>query len=146
MMRFGRIDAIFPVLPADEKGRQAIIRAQAKMQGAEVEDAAVVALAKATPKYSAADLAGLITKARKLARRDGRATISKADAMRAHQLIRPNGLDKVDDYIRAAVAACNDAEYLPTELAQLLDDRAALAAQVQASGLAGSGERRRRDM
>jgi SpoVK/Ycf46/Vps4 family AAA+-type ATPase len=143
MMRSGRIDAIFPVLPADEKGRQGIIRAQAKAQGVEIEEAAVSALAKATPKYSAADLAGLVTKAKKLARRDGRTTVSKADATRAHSLIRPNGLDKVDGYIKAAVAACNDAEYLPDDLAALLNDRATLRKEVAAELDAPTGRGRR---
>jgi hypothetical protein len=132
LLRFGRMDAIIPVLLPDEAERKAIIAAQARSQGAQMDVRAVAALAGATPKYSAADLGAVVRKARMLARRAGVDCITPELAQRAMALIRPNSPATADYYTLLAVNACNDAELLPPEYAGLLADRATLQAQIAA--------------
>lgn len=133
LMRFGRMDAVIPVLLPDETERAAIITAQARSQGTSITDRAVASLASATPKYSAADLGGIIRKARTLARREGSAAVTPELAARAMSLIRPNSPGTADYYTLLAVNACNDAELLPPEYAGLLADRAALQEKIAAA-------------
>ncbi|NNJ13618.1 ATP-binding protein [Chloroflexales bacterium ZM16-3] len=132
LLRFGRIDAIIPVLLPDAAERAAIITAQARSQGAQIAVPAVAALAGATPNYSAADLGAVVRKARVLARREGRDTITPELAHRALSLIRPNSPATADYYTLLAVNACNDAEHLPPEYAGLLADRTSLQEQIAA--------------
>jgi hypothetical protein len=73
----------------------------------------------------------VVTKARKLARRDGRADITPVDAMRAIDTLRPSGAGQADYFTMLAVQACNDTDLLPPRFAALLDDRATLARQIQ---------------
>lgn len=133
LLRFGRVDAVIPVLLPDETERGAIIAAQARSQGATITDRAVAALAAATSKYSAADLGAVIRKARTLVRREGGTAITPEVAARAMSLIRPNSPSKADYYTLLSVNACNDAELLPPEYAGLLADRAELQAQIAAA-------------
>jgi SpoVK/Ycf46/Vps4 family AAA+-type ATPase len=133
LLRFGRMDAIIPVLLPDEAERGAIIVAQARTQGAAIDVGAVAALAAATPQYSAADLGAVVRKARMLARREGHAGITPALAQQAMTLIRPASPATADYDTLLAVGACNDAELLPPEYAGLLTDRAALQAQLAAA-------------
>lgn len=133
LMRFGRVDAIIPVLLPDETERGAIITAQARMQGAGITDKAVASLAAVTDKYSAADLGGIVRKARTLARREAASAITPEIVIRAKSLIRPNSPATADYYTLLAVNACNDAELLPPEYAGLLADRAALQERIAAA-------------
>jgi SpoVK/Ycf46/Vps4 family AAA+-type ATPase len=132
MLRFGRTDAIIPVLLPDEQERGAIIKAQARGQGATITDDAVASMAAATPKYSAADLGAVVRKARMLGRREGGDTITPELAQRAMTLIRPNSPAKAEYYTLLAINACNDAEHLPPEYAGLLTDRAELQQRIAA--------------
>jgi len=133
LLRFGRVDAVIPVLLPDEPERQAVIAAQARSQGAEIAPTAVTVLAAATAKYSAADLGAVVRKARMLARRAGGTAITIELAQRALTLLRPSSPAKADYYTLLAINACNDAEHLPPEYAGLLADRAALQEQIAAA-------------
>lgn len=150
LLRFGRIDAIIPVLLPDEAERGAIIVAQARSQGAQIAERAVATLAASTPNYSAADLGAVVRKARMVARREGGDTITPELAQRALTLIRPNSPATADYYTLLAINACTDAEHLPPAYAGLLTDRASLQAQIAAvapdAPRVAEGPRRGRDL
>jgi transitional endoplasmic reticulum ATPase len=121
-----------------------IIEAQARMQGATLDRGVATWLADNTNDYSAADLEALVMKGRKLAGRAGHKSVTLADMQQAHRLIRSESPQMADYYTRLAIAACNDAEFLPPEYAALLDDRAALEQSIEAAEPA-SQRRQRRD-
>lgn len=127
LMRFGRIDAVIPVLLPDQVERLAVLAAQAKAQEATVDGAALQMLAANTEGYSAADLAALVSKARRL----GNGYIGPAEAARALQAIRPNSLQMAEFYTLLAVQAVNDADLLPPAYAALLADRQQLQRRIE---------------
>lgn len=127
LMRFGRIDAVIPVLLPDREERAAILAAQARAQGTEMTPAAVSALVDGSEGYSAADLAALVAKARRL----GGGRIGTEEATRALQAIRPNSLQLAEYYTLLAVQAVNDADLLPPAYARLLADRQQLRQQIE---------------
>jgi len=137
LKRSGRIDAIIPVLLPDEPERAAIALAAAASQGCELPPKTAAYIAGRTDRYSAADIAAIVTKARKSARAEGRSGIIAADAMHALDTLRPATTQKADYFTMLAVQACNDTELLPPRYAALLDDRANLAQQIQAQEPAG---------
>ena len=133
-MRFGRIDAIIPVLLPEEPERAQIALATAKSQ--DIDSGPETAIPTSPParnKYSAADIAAIITKARKLARGAGHDGIIGADAMRAIDSLKPTTLKNADYFTLLAVEACNDTDLLPPNYAALLDDRAGLQRQLDAT-------------
>ncbi len=132
LLRFGRVDAIVPVLLPGEDARREIALAQVRTQKGEIEPEAATLLSVQTDKYSAADIAAVVSKARKLAAREGRAQISQQDAEQALRFIRPATPGIADWYTLLAIQACNDAELLPTEYAQMMMDRAALRSKIKA--------------
>lgn len=132
LLRFGRVDAIVPVLLPDEAARRGIICAQAAGQGAGIEETAVAVIAEQSENYSAADIAAVVTKSWKLARRNGRNAISEVEAAQALRLIRPATPQIAEYYTLLAVQACNDAELLPARYQSLLADRAQLQNQLEA--------------
>jgi len=132
LLRFGRMDAIIPVLLPDEAARESIIAAQARTQEIAIEVDALTAIAGTTDKYSAADLAAIIAKARKLTRRTGGRAITVAVARAALLYIRPT-MQNADWYTLLAIQACNDAEHLPEQYAQLLTNRQELQSQIKVS-------------
>ena len=74
LLRPGRFDLIIPVLLPEPEARRDILLAQARLQGGVIiEPAALDLLTGQSDQYSAADLAFLIRKARKLAERQRRA-------------------------------------------------------------------------
>jgi transitional endoplasmic reticulum ATPase len=133
LLRFGRMDAIIPVLLPDESARCGIIAAQARMQGAAIAPDAIAQLAAQTENYSAADLAALVAKSRKLARRAGCETVALEQVTQALTLIRPATAtsNQAEWYTLQAVSACNDAEYLPPKYAALLANRQDLSTQIR---------------
>jgi SpoVK/Ycf46/Vps4 family AAA+-type ATPase len=133
LLRFGRVDAIIPVLLPEEAERRDIILAQAREQAVTVTDDALNLLASRTDKYSPADLAAVVTKARKLAVRTQQDLVNREEIEEALRLIRPATPAIADYYTLLAVQACNDAELLPPRYAKLLEDREALQARVKAS-------------
>jgi len=137
LKRSGRIDAIIPVLLPEEPERAAIALATAAREGAELGPQTAAYIAGRTDRYSAADIAAIVTKARKAARAEGRAGIIGADALHALDTLRPATTQKADYFTMLAVQACNDTELLPPRYAALLDDRANLAQQIQAQEPAG---------
>lgn len=132
LLRFGRMDAIIPVLLPDENARRGIILAQARGQGiASVSDAALTILASQTNDYSAADLAAVVDKAKKLARRAARSEVGQEEVELALRLIRPATPQIARRYTLMAVQACNDAERLEPPYDAYLSDRDRLQAQIE---------------
>lgn len=131
LLRFGRMDAIVPILLPDAPARAGIIQAQAAMQRTTIAPEAIATLAEATENYSAADLAALVTKARKLATRGGQMAITTNLVHEALALIRPSTTQQAQWYTLQAVQACNDAELLPERYRDLLANRQGLATQIR---------------
>lgn len=131
LLRFGRMDAIIPVLLPDEAARRDIVQAQARGQGVGVTDEAACLIAARAEDYSAADIAAVVAKGKKLARRADHAQIEEGDAEAALRYIRPSTPQIARRYTLLAIQACNDAELLPPQYAPLLADRQALKAQIR---------------
>ena len=117
--RSGRIDAIIPLLLPNAEERAILLSGLARTQGCPMDDATAAGVAARTDRYSPADLAAVVTKARKLAQRNGDGIIMPAIADLAVRYTRPSGIDKADLYTRLAVAACNDLEHLPLAYQEL---------------------------
>ena len=132
LLRFGRIDAIIPVLLPEEPEREAIAQATARSLGVDLVPNAAYQIASNSDKYSAADVAQVVIKARKIAAREGRDWISELDAANALRALRPATPAKADYFTMLAVQACNDTELLPPRYAALLDDRGKLQESIQA--------------
>jgi SpoVK/Ycf46/Vps4 family AAA+-type ATPase len=143
LLRLGRMDAIIPVLLPDEEARRGILRAQARNQAITVGSEVITALASNTKDYSAADLAAIMTKARKCALREKRTRITVADAQAALRSLRPQTPQIAKRYTLLAVQACNDAELLPPPYDQMLSDRENLQTRLEATPtpLPARGER-----
>jgi SpoVK/Ycf46/Vps4 family AAA+-type ATPase len=133
LLRFGRIDAIIPVLLPENTEREAIAEATARSLGVDLIDNAACQIASNSDKYSAADVAQVVIKARKIAAREGRAWIGELDAAKALRALRPATPAKADYFTMLAVQACNDTELLPPRYAALLDDRGKLQETIQAA-------------
>lgn len=133
LLRFGRMDAIIPVLLPDENARAGIARVQARSQGMAITDGAVSLLAERSVDYSAADIAAVVGKAKKLARRANHAQIEDDDVQAALGYIRPATPQIARKYTLLAIDACNDAELLPPEYAAELADRARLKGKIRAA-------------
>lgn len=133
LLRFGRMDAIVPVLLPDDEERRAIIAAQAQAQGAVFDPASLDQLAGATAHYSNSDLAAVVRKARQFALRAGEPTITRHVAQQALDTIQPATLQFAEYYTLLAVHACNDTEHLPPAYAALLQDRVALQQALRAA-------------
>jgi SpoVK/Ycf46/Vps4 family AAA+-type ATPase len=146
MLRFGRMDAIIPVLLPNESERRAIAQAQAQTQGVDIADAALDLIASNTERYSAADVSAVITKARKLARTNGTEAILTVHAQHAIRTLRPNTIRTADRATLLAVQACNDLDLLPPKYAELLNDRTELARQIDATSAAEPTPRGRREL
>lgn len=137
MMRFGRTDAVIPVLLPNEAERAAIIAAQAKTQGAQIDAEATQAIVSRSANYSAADLAAVVAKARKISA----GQIDASAANRAIAAIRPGTVATAQYYTLLAVNAVNDRDLLPDEYAGLLEDRQGLEAQIEAQAPARRSKR-----
>ena len=143
LLRLGRMDAIIPVLLPDDEARRGIILAQVRSQQVSIAEEATVALVGKTRDYSAADLAAVVTKARRLAQREGRTQIAKDDAETALRYMRPQTPQIAERYTLLAVQACNDAELLPPPYDSMLSNREELQAKIEEapSSLPARGER-----
>jgi hypothetical protein len=132
--RFGRVDAIIPVLLGDAPERLAVAQAAAGSQGlALAEDAAQAASGPATNRWSSADVAALVAKAGRLAQRDGgRRSVGLADVQGALALLRPASPKTADYYTALALQEVTDLEFVPARFRALLDDRSKLTATIQA--------------
>lgn len=137
MMRFGRTDAVIPVLLPNEAERAAIIAAQAKTQGAQIDAEATQAIVSRSANYSAADLAAVVAKARKISA----GQIDASAANRAIAAIRPGTVQTAQYFTLLAVNAVNDRDLLPDEYAGLLEDRQGLEAQIEAQAPARRSKR-----
>jgi SpoVK/Ycf46/Vps4 family AAA+-type ATPase len=130
--RFGRVDAIIPVLLPDEDERAAIALASATTQGYTLDAAALPALRAGTDRWSGADVAALVGKAGRLTKRQGSAEIGLGAMQQALALLRPAS-PKMADYYRAlALNEVTDLEFVPVKDRALLDDRAALKKTIDA--------------
>ena len=130
LLRSGRMDAILPVLLPDEAARASILRVQTHSQDMTITATAIEAAAKGSENYSAADLAAIVKKAKKLARRDARPLINEQDIQATLRYLRPNTPQTADYYTNLALLYCNDTELLPPQYATRLDNRPALREQV----------------
>jgi transitional endoplasmic reticulum ATPase len=146
LMRFGRIDAIIPVMLPNRTERLAVAQAAARSQGMTLIGDAALALADGSDRYSCADMAALVTKARKAAIRADRVTIGVEQARVALATIRPATLKQAAYYEALALDACNDTELLPAEYAQRLDDRGALQKEINAAQVEEPMPRRKREL
>jgi len=131
LQRSGRIDAIIPVLLPNEAEKEAIAYAQAKTQGITLDPPAAQLISRKSDKYSSADIAALITKARKIAKNKGLKTISTGEAEEALQLLRPASIANADFFTALALQACTDTEFIPKQERNKLDDREALEAKIE---------------
>ena len=145
LLRFGRIDAIIPVLLPEEPERLAIAQATARSLGFIITAAAAEFIAVDSDKYSAADVAQVVIKASKIVKRTSNdPTILTAHAQAAARTLRPATPAKADYFTMLAVQACNDTELLPPRYAALLDDRGKLQETIQSQEpTAGAGRSRR---
>lgn len=141
LLRLGRMDAIIPVLLPDADGRRGIILAQARSQSVVATDEAIAVMVEQSKDYSAADLAAVVTKARKLAMRDQRPQITRVDAEGALRYMRPQSPQLAERYTLLAVQACNDTELLPPPYDTLLSDREVLQARLDGMPVPQSTER-----
>ena len=101
LLRFGRVDAIVPVLLPEIADRAAIARAAAESQNIALDSDAAALIASNSERYSAADVAALVTKARKIARNAGRPFVAPEDARQAIDTLRP-ATTKQADYLHPA--------------------------------------------
>jgi transitional endoplasmic reticulum ATPase len=145
LLRFGRFDAIIPVLLPDEDMRGDIIAVQTRLQGFTMDEGALRWLAQKAVKYSAADLAAVVFKAGRLAERRSSTHITQNDVEQAFRAIRPATPQIADFYTLIAVQACNDTELLPPEYARMLEDREALARKVEEMPQPSSGLLQRKE-
>lgn len=130
LLRFGRIDAIIPRLLPDNQERLSICKAQCKTQGIGYNAEALILIADNSDKYSGADLAAVISKARKFARSKNSEKIEPEHARFALACIKPN-ISQADFFTALALEACNDTEFLPAGYATRLDDRGKLRDQIE---------------
>ena len=131
LLRFGRIDAIIPVLLPEQMEREAIAQATARSLTFDITYQALQLIASKSDKYSAADVAQVVIKASKVARRSSLDTIDHATALHALNTLKPATPAKADYFTMLAVQACNDTELLPPRYAALLDDRGKLQETIQ---------------
>ena len=132
LMRSGRVDAIIPILLPEQPERGAIALATAARLGIRMWETAANIIAAETDKYSAADIAQLVIKAAKLARRAGQDEIGPSHIDPALRSFRPATPAKADYFTALAVEACNDTDLLPDRYKGLLDDRKALNETIKA--------------
>lgn len=133
MIRSGRIDAIIPMLLPERDQRAAIVRVQARTQETAISEDAVAYLADNTPDWNAADLAEVVREARMLADDRELAGIGVDEATEALDDMRPSGLDTAQTFTLLAVKAVNKKHLLPERYRALLNDRQALATQIEAA-------------
>lgn len=126
LLRNGRTDAVIPVLLPTATERAGILTAQVQLQRTAIAGEAHAYLVASTDRYSAADLEALVRKARLRTRNANRTEIGLEEARRVVATLRPNSISKAEWYEKITIAACNDTDLLPPDLAQLLDDRSAL--------------------
>lgn len=126
--RSGRIDALIPFLLPEPAERGAIAQAAA---GGTLDAATVDALIAATDKYSGADIAAVIGKAKRLARRQGRETLTQVDVTQALDLLMPSSPKNADYYTALALRECTDREFVPARYRAMFADRKGLETIVE---------------
>lgn len=137
--RSGRIDAILPILLPDADDRAAIADRQAARLGAILTPGARMVIANGTDRYSAADVAAVVTEAHLIAqspadratRLDDSSDIDIAAAQAALLDVQPDTPTSADFFEQLAVQACNRRSLLPPRYQAMLDDRGALERSIQ---------------
>ena len=132
LLRSGRIDAVIPVKLPNESARRDIVVAQARTQQIEIAPEAIAYLASKANKYSAADLAKIVGKARKLTIGKPRRIITQVEAERAFSSLKPSSPQQADWYTMLAVQACTDTDLLEPEEAAMKDDPATMRKRIKA--------------
>jgi SpoVK/Ycf46/Vps4 family AAA+-type ATPase len=127
-----RMDAIIPVLLADERGRRQIIEKQAHLQGTVIAPEVAQWLARQTEQYSASDLTVLVREARWQAARRGGSDIERRDAVLARANLRPPVSREIADWLTLkAIDACNNVRFCPPDYEALWRNRGALQATIK---------------
>lgn len=139
LTRFGRMDAIIPLLLPEPADRCEIVAVQAQEQGVAIGQACMPVIEAGTDLWSAADLGALVRKVRKYAKGE---PATPEHCARALVALRPNSAQMAGYYTDLAVNACNDRDLLPARYAELLDDRGALAARAKGATAALAGAER----
>ena len=121
-----RMDAIIPVLLADERGRARIIEKLVEVQGTRITPPATALLAQNTDRYSASDLAAVVREARWQAASTGEPQIEREHAERACSNLRPAVREQAEWFTLKAIDACNNLRFCPPEYAALWRNRGAL--------------------
>jgi hypothetical protein len=103
---------------------------------------AMTLLVEKSNNYSAADLAALVMKAKRMAQRDSRSQIEVADAEMALRYLRPQTPQIADRYTLLAIQACTDAELIPPPYDSMLADRDDLQTKINEAPLPQSREGR----
>jgi|SRR5579883_108275 SpoVK/Ycf46/Vps4 family AAA+-type ATPase len=132
LLRSGRIDAVIPVKLPNEAARREIVLAQAKLQQIAIAPEAVDYLAAQAKKYSAADLAKIVSKARKLTITKTPRQIDLAEAERAFTSLKPSSPQQADWYTMLAVQACTDTDLLEPDEISLKENPIELRKQIKA--------------
>lgn len=128
-----RMEAIIPVLLANDDGRRRILEKQAQAQGVTIADDALSLLARQADRYSASDLSALVREARWQTASQGRSLILVPDAALALDNVRPVTREHAEWFTLKAVDACNNRRFCPPEYAELWLNRGALQQQLKAT-------------
>ncbi|MBU2051446.1 MAG: ATP-binding protein [Gammaproteobacteria bacterium] len=127
LKRSGRIDVVLPFMLPNRDARRKVATVTAKLQNVKIDGSAADIIAEGSDRYSHADVAQLVRKARILARRRGENTIQDEDATLAVMYIRPPTLSQYGYFEKLALEAVSDGEYLPPEYLQRRNDTAAVS-------------------
>ncbi|MEO9029384.1 MAG: ATP-binding protein [Ktedonobacteraceae bacterium] len=131
LLRSGRIDAIIPVKLPNEAARRDIVIAQAHSQQIQIDTEAVEYLAAKAIKYSAADLAKIVGKARKLTMSKQPRIITQEEAARAFHSLKPSSPTQADWYTMLAINACTDTDLLEPDEVALKDNPAEIRKRIK---------------
>ena len=145
-MRFGRVDAIIPMLLGDKTERIGAIGTQVSGQGATIAADALDYLAQGTDLYSNADIEAVVSKSRLIAAAGARKELCLPDVTRALRTLRPATVKNAEWYTNLAIDACNDTDLLPARYAEALNDRVKLKEQIEAQAPAETRRRGAREL
>lgn len=134
--RFGRVDAIIPVLLPESDERRAVAQAAARSCGTTLQPAALEALVGGTERWSSADVSALVAKAQRLALRVGSPVVDVTALADALALLRPASPKQASYYEALALSEVTDLEFVPASKRALLDDRAALKRTIETEAVA----------
>ena len=143
LRRNERFDALIPFMLPERDERLMVAQKQCAMQEIGFVTGALELMADQSEGYSAADVAALVHKARKVARRNGRDKISREDAQFAVDMIRPATVAEATRFERIALDTCSDLEFLPAKYRAKVDAERRRGAEIYAEAEPAATARRR---